>query len=36
VKIVGAVVTGTSDEFKEYQNKEFIKSSSLEAVIEKY
>ncbi|CAH2465278.1 MULTISPECIES: anti sigma factor C-terminal domain-containing protein [Bacillus cereus group] len=36
VKIVGAVVTGTPDELKKYQNKEFIKSSSLGATIDKY
>jgi hypothetical protein len=36
VKIVEAVVTGTPDGLKEYQNKEFIKSSSLGAAIDKY
>ncbi|MEH6890742.1 anti sigma factor C-terminal domain-containing protein [Bacillus sp. JJ864] len=36
VKIVGAVATGTSDELKKYQNKEFIRASSLWATIDKY
>ncbi|MEK4745725.1 MULTISPECIES: anti sigma factor C-terminal domain-containing protein [unclassified Bacillus (in: firmicutes)] len=36
VKIVGAVVTGTPDELKKYQNKEFIRASSLGATIDKY
>ncbi|EOO71788.1 anti sigma factor C-terminal domain-containing protein [Bacillus mycoides] len=36
VKIVGAVVTGTLDELKQYQNKEFIKASSLGATIDKF
>ncbi|MFJ8356681.1 anti sigma factor C-terminal domain-containing protein [Bacillus paramycoides] len=36
VKIVGAVVTGTPDELKQYQNKEFIRASSLGATIDKY
>ncbi|WP_439873375.1 anti sigma factor C-terminal domain-containing protein (plasmid) [Bacillus mycoides] len=36
VKIIGAVVTGTPDELKKYQNKEFIKASSLGASIDKY
>lgn len=36
VRIVGAVVTGTPDELKKYQNKEFIRASSLGATIDKY
>ncbi|PEU16087.1 anti sigma factor C-terminal domain-containing protein [Bacillus sp. AFS019443] len=36
IKIVGAVVTGTPDELKQYQNKEFIKASSLGATIDKF
>ncbi|GAB6438806.1 anti-sigma factor [Bacillus luti] len=36
VKIIGAVVTGTPEELKKYQNKEFIKASSLGATIDKY
>ncbi|XMA23501.1 anti-sigma factor (plasmid) [Bacillus bombysepticus] len=36
VKIVGAVVTGTPDELKKYQSKEFIRASSLGATIDKY
>ncbi|MEH7463363.1 hypothetical protein V7166_15130 [Bacillus thuringiensis] len=36
VKNVGAVVTGTSDELKKYQNREFIRAFSLWATIDKY
>ncbi|MGH1328703.1 anti sigma factor C-terminal domain-containing protein [Bacillus pretiosus] len=36
VKIIGAVITGTPDELKKYQSKEFIRASSLGATIDKY
>lgn len=36
VKIVGAVVSGTPDELKKYQNKDFIRATSLGATIDKY
>jgi hypothetical protein len=36
VHIIGAVLTGTTDELREYQDKEFIRTSSLGATINKY
>ncbi|MFC0561513.1 anti sigma factor C-terminal domain-containing protein [Halalkalibacter alkalisediminis] len=36
VHIIGAVLTGTANELREYQSKEFIRASSLGATINKY
>ncbi|AWG44310.1 hypothetical protein BEH_26355 (plasmid) [Priestia filamentosa] len=36
LKIIGAVVTGTPEELKKYQNKSFIRASSLGATVDKY